>query len=143
MNMNETIKYHTNKGGKALFLRLQTIAQVQEEMKTNPQLLAEYNKLEYVQGDFPSEKRFLDFLFDYNPALKVSSKDFTDNLYKAVDDIKSFTYLTISFFIFLIQFILERIFSILENRHIRIIRPDIILIIIILGISIYLYDAYL
>ena len=142
MNLNESIKYHSKKGRNSFILRFQTLGQLQEEMKTNSELLEEYNKVGYVEGDFESERRLLDFLFLYNPALKEISEDFTENLYKGVNEIKLSLYITIFLFVYLIQFILERIFSILENRHIRIIRPDIVLIILILILSISLYEAF-
>ena len=135
-------KHHAEIGAEVFILRMQTLGQLQEEMKTNSELLEEYNKVGYVEGDFASERRLLDFLFLYSPAYKIAHENYINRLYLVVEEIKLFLYITIILFVYLTQFILERIFSVLENRHIRMIRPDIILFVLIFCLSIYLYISY-
>ena len=132
----------TERATKNFAVRGVTIAKLYEEMETNVTLQEEFSQIEYVEGDHQSERRFLDFLFQYNPQLQVVSDDFTDNISRDIETVATCLYISILMFIYLLQFVLERIFAIIEHRHINLLRADIILSLLIIGISIYLYDGY-
>ena len=132
----------TERATKNFAVRGVTIAKLYEEMETNVTLQEEFSQIEYVEGDHQSERRFLDFLFQYNPQLQVVSDHFTDNISRDIETVATCLYISILMFIYLLQFVLERIFAIIEQRHINLLRADIILSLLIIGISIYLYDGY-
>ena len=130
---------------KGFFLRPiidQTNATLYEEKETNATLQEEFNEIGYVEGDQQSEKRVFDFLCLFNPMLQVTYISFKDDLRQIISTIRTGLFIYSLMFIYLLQYSLERIFAIIEHRHINLLRADIILSILIIPILIYLYQGY-
>ena len=102
----------------------QATENLQPRMETDPELMAEFNSLNLVEGDAESDKRFFDFL-------RKNDKEFDQNVAETIEEFESLKrdlvfiiFACAIFFIYIIQIFFERLFNYLEHRNISYLRLE-------------------